>query len=36
MTAVTSPAASGRYAELLDAADEAELKLRAPELSLYR
>ena len=35
MTAVTSPAASGRYAELLDA-DEAALKLRAPEFSLYR
>jgi hypothetical protein len=36
MTAVTSPAAAGRYAELLDAADKAALKLLAPEFSLYR
>lgn len=36
MTAVTSPAAIGRYAELLDTADEAALKRVTPEFSLYR
>ena len=36
MTAVTSPAATGRYAELLDTAAEAALTLGAPEFSLYR
>ena len=36
MAAVTSPAATGRYAELLDTAAEAALPLGDPEFSLYR
>jgi hypothetical protein len=36
MTAVTSPAATGRHAELPDAAGEVALKLRAPEFPPYR